>query len=79
MLWEWMVEFKEDLESLHLRDLNEICERESVNRSQIDIKRKTCDIRTWKRHLLLDISSTNIDTLFPSLYQSVQTRSIQVF
>jgi hypothetical protein len=23
-------------------------EGESVNRSQIDIKRETCDIRTWK-------------------------------
>jgi hypothetical protein len=27
-------------------------EEVSVNRSQMDIKRKTCDIRTWKKHLL---------------------------
>jgi hypothetical protein len=26
----------------------ETYEKESVNRSQMDIKRKTCDIRTWK-------------------------------
>jgi hypothetical protein len=47
--------------------------------SQMDIKRKTCDIRTWKKHLFLDISSTNTDTLVPSLYQCVETRSIEVF
>jgi hypothetical protein len=42
----------------------------------MDIKRKTCDIRTWKKkHLFHDISSTNIDTLVPSLYQCVETRS----
>jgi hypothetical protein len=51
---------------------------ESVNRSQIDIKRRTCDIRTWKKNLFLHISST-IDTFVPSLYQCVQTRSIEVF
>jgi hypothetical protein len=34
-------------------------EGESVNRSQMDIKRtrKTCDIRTWKKHLFPDVSS----------------------
>jgi hypothetical protein len=32
-----------------------------------------------KKHLFLDISSTNIDTLVPSLYQCVETRSIEVF
>jgi hypothetical protein len=46
-----------------------IYEEESVNRSQMDIKRKICDIRTWKKHLFFEISSTNIDTLVPSLYQ----------
>jgi hypothetical protein len=51
----------------------------SVNRSQMDIKRKPCDIRTCKKRLFLDISSTNIDTLVPSLYQCVKTRSIEVF
>jgi hypothetical protein len=42
--------------------------------------KKSYDIRTWKTHLFLDIrvSSTNIDTLAPSLYQCVKTRSIQV-
>jgi hypothetical protein len=52
-------------------------EGESVNRSQMDVKRKACDIRTWEKHLFLDISSTNIDTLVPSLYQCVETRSIK--
>jgi hypothetical protein len=53
-------------------------EGESVNRSQMDIKRKICDIRTWKKHLFLDVSSTNIDTHVPSLYQCVETRSIEI-
>jgi hypothetical protein len=43
------------------------------------MKRKTCDIRTWKKHLLLGISSTNTDTLVPSLYLCVETRSKEVF
>jgi hypothetical protein len=48
--------------------------------SQIDIKPKTCDIRTWKKkHLFLNISSTNIETLVQSLYQCVKTRSTEVF
>jgi hypothetical protein len=43
----------------------------------MDIKLKTCDIRTWKKkHLFLDIPSTN--TLVPSLYQCVETGSIEV-
>jgi hypothetical protein len=54
-------------------------EGESVNRSQMDIKLKTCDIQTWKKHLFLDISSTNIDTLVPSLYECVETHSVKVF
>jgi hypothetical protein len=45
----------------------------------MDIKRKTRDIRTWeKKHLYLDITSTNIDTLVTSLYQCVETRNILV-
>jgi hypothetical protein len=40
---------------------------------------KICDNRTWKKHLFLDISSTNIDTLVPSLYQCVETCNIEVF
>jgi hypothetical protein len=54
-------------------------EGESVNRSQMGIKRKTCDIRTLKKHLFLNISSTNIDTLVPSLYQCIKTCSTEVF
>jgi hypothetical protein len=45
----------------------------------MDIKRKTCDIRTCEKHLYLYISSTNIDALVPSLYQCAKTRSIEVF
>jgi hypothetical protein len=45
----------------------------------MDIKRKTCVITTWEKHLFLDISSTNNDTLIPSVYQCVETRSIKVF
>jgi hypothetical protein len=44
----------------------------------MDIKRKARDIHTWKKHLFFDISSTNIETLAPLLYQSVETRSIEV-
>jgi hypothetical protein len=33
--------------------------------SQMDIKRKTRDIRVWEKHLFLDISSINIDKLAP--------------
>jgi hypothetical protein len=32
-----------------------------------------------EKHLFLDISSTNIDTLVPSLYQCIETRSMEVF
>jgi hypothetical protein len=32
-----------------------------------------------KRHLFLDISSTNTDTLVPMLYQCVETHRIEVF
>jgi hypothetical protein len=42
----------------------------------MDIKSKTCDIRTWRKHLLL---STNIGTRIPSIYQCVGTRRIEVF
>jgi hypothetical protein len=47
-------------------------EGESVNSSQMDIKRKTRDNETWKKNndLFLGISSINIDTLVPSLYQA---------
>jgi hypothetical protein len=56
-----------------------IYEGEAVYRSQMDIKRRTYDIRTWEKHLFLDISSANIGTLVPSLYQCVETRGIAIF
>jgi hypothetical protein len=45
----------------------------------MDIKRKTCDIRTWKKYLFFDISSTKINTLVPSHCQCAETRRIAVF
>jgi hypothetical protein len=54
-------------------------EGESVNRSQKIYKPKTCDIRTWKKNLFLDISSTIIDIPVPALCQCVETRSTEVF
>jgi hypothetical protein len=54
-------------------------EGESVNRSQIDIKCKTYDIKTWKKRLFLNVSSTNIDKLVPLLYKCIETHSIEVF
>jgi hypothetical protein len=45
----------------------------------MNIEGKTCHIRTWKKHLIFYIFSTNIDTLVPSLYQCVEARSIEVF
>jgi hypothetical protein len=45
----------------------------------MDIKRKTYDVRTWKKRLFLDISSTKIHTLAPSLYECVETHNIEVF
>jgi hypothetical protein len=44
----------------------------------MDIDRKTCAIRTWRKSLFLDISSTNIDIIVPSLYQYVETRSLLI-
>jgi hypothetical protein len=51
-------------------------EGESVNKSQMDIKHV---IFEPGKNVFLDISSTNIDTLIPSLYQCVDTCSIEVF
>jgi hypothetical protein len=45
----------------------------------MDIKDKTYDIRTSKKQLFLDIPSTSIHAIVPSLYQCVETRSIEVF
>jgi hypothetical protein len=51
-----------------------------VFRSQMDMKRKTCDIRNWTKHVFLFISPTNIDkNLSPLLYQRVETLSAEVF
>jgi hypothetical protein len=57
---------------MELRFMQEV---ESVNGSHMDIKRTPCDIRNWKIHLFLGISSTNIDTL----YQGVETHSTEIF
>jgi hypothetical protein len=51
--------------------------RESINRSKMDIKHIIFEPE--EKHLFLDLSSTNIDTLVPSLYQCAETRSIEVF
>jgi hypothetical protein len=56
-----------------------IYEGESISRLQMDIKCKTYDIRTGKKHLFFNISITNIDTLVPSLYQCIKTHSIENF
>jgi hypothetical protein len=53
-------------------------EEESLNRSQMDIKRKASSVRTWKKRLFLDMTSTNVDTLVPSLYQCVETLSTEI-
>jgi hypothetical protein len=45
----------------------------------MDIKHKTCDIRTWKTHLFLEMSSTNIDTHVSPVYQCIETRRVEVF
>jgi hypothetical protein len=52
-------------------------EEEPINRSQMDIKRENVIFERGekKRHLLLDISSTNTDTVVPSLYRCVETRN----
>jgi hypothetical protein len=53
-------------------------EGESVNGSQIDSEHKACDIRTWRKHLFLNVTSTNIDTLVQLLHQCVEIHSIEV-
>jgi hypothetical protein len=45
----------------------------------MDIKRKKCDIQTWKKHLILDIYFSNIDTFVPSPSQCIETHSIEIF
>jgi hypothetical protein len=54
-------------------------EEESVKRSQIDMKLKTCDIRTWEKHLFLDTCSTNTDIFVPPPYEYFETRNIEIF
>jgi hypothetical protein len=60
-------------------DRFQLYEGESLNMSQMGIKCETCDIRTLKKHLFPDMSSSNIDTPVPLLYQCIKTRSIEVF
>jgi hypothetical protein len=43
----------------------------------MDMKRKICDVGSWEKHIFLDISSTNNNTLVPSVYWCVETRSIK--
>jgi hypothetical protein len=52
---------------------------ESINRPQIDINRKTLDIRTWEKRLFPDIFSIITDMLVPSFYHCFETRIIQIF
>jgi hypothetical protein len=47
-------------------------ERESVNRLQMNIKHETCNVRNWKKHLFLDVSITNIDTLVTPPFQPLR-------
>jgi hypothetical protein len=54
-----------------------IWERQSVNTFQMDIKCKNMWYSNLgEKHLFLDISSTNTDTLVPLLYRCVKIRSI---
>jgi hypothetical protein len=61
-----------------IRMFTNICEREPTNRSQMDIKHKIYNNRTWKKRIFPDRSSTKIDTLVPSLFLRVESRSTQV-
>jgi hypothetical protein len=71
--WTWVVNYTH--RSLYSREMSYGYEGGSVYTSQININRKECDFWTWKKkHLFLDISSTNTDTLVPSLYQCVETQ-----
>jgi hypothetical protein len=54
-------------------------EGESVNRSQVDRKRKTCDIITSKKTFVSLHILHQRCTLVPSIYQCVGTRNIEVF
>jgi hypothetical protein len=56
-----------------------IYEGMSVNRTQMGIKCKTHYILTWKKHLFLGISSTNIDALVTLLYWYTEAQSTEVF
>jgi hypothetical protein len=58
---------------------NYLYEEKSVNKQKIDIKLKIMGIQTFKKHLFLDIPSSNIDKFVASLYQRVETRRIEVF
>jgi hypothetical protein len=47
----------------------------------MDIKSKTCDIRNWKKeqeNIYFSTYPPPADTLVPSLYQRVETRSREV-
>jgi hypothetical protein len=50
----------------------------SINRSQMDIERKTCDIRAWKKYLFLDMSSTNISVVGIATTYGLDDRGVGV-
>jgi hypothetical protein len=47
----------------------------SVNGSEIDIKPKTCDIRTWEKYLFLNIFSANLSHRFISASKPAALKS----
>jgi hypothetical protein len=65
--------------TLHADVKNGGTTRKSVNRSQMDIKRKTCDIRKWKKTFISRLILHQHWHTSPSLYKCVETRSVEVF
>jgi hypothetical protein len=70
---------------LHLRyeflaiiPATEIYEEKSVNRSEMDIKPKICDIPTCK-NIYISTYPLPTDIFVPSLYQFLKTRNIEIF
>jgi hypothetical protein len=54
-------------------------EGKSISTSQMYINVKHAILEPGKKHLFLDISSINIDALFPLLYQCFETCNVTVF
>jgi hypothetical protein len=55
------------------------CMRESQQIGQNEYKAQNMIYSNLQKHLFLDISFTYVDTLVPSIYQCVETRSREVF